>query len=133
MLPFKSFHGRQVVCTGFAYFPEDFTGISIPLAMETEKVAPSSEREFPVEKDDGVFAEATETISHGPDGEKQERHGRNVIIDEDGEEYFTAPAETAEDLVTEVIHVTDDPSLNPWTFRTWFLGRYFHLQGSCVR
>jgi hypothetical protein len=44
-------------------------------------------------------------------------------LDEDGERHYTAPAETAEDLVTEVIHVTDDPSLNPWTFRVLFLGK----------
>jgi hypothetical protein len=31
-------------------------------------------------------------------------------------------ATTAEDLVTQVINVEDDPSLNPWTFRTFFLG-----------
>ena len=29
---------------------------------------------------------------------------------------------TAEDLVTRVINVEDDPSLSPWTFRTFFLG-----------
>ena len=29
---------------------------------------------------------------------------------------------TAEELVTRVIDVTDDPSLSPWTFRMWFLG-----------
>lgn len=46
-----------------------------------------------------------------------------VIVDENGEEHFTAPAETPRDLITEVIHATDDPTLNPWTFRTWFLGK----------
>ena len=29
---------------------------------------------------------------------------------------------TAEDLVTLVINVEDDPDMNPWTFRTFFLG-----------
>jgi hypothetical protein len=28
----------------------------------------------------------------------------------------------ARDLVTEILLVEDDPSLNPWTFRMWFLG-----------
>lgn len=32
-------------------------------------------------------------------------------------------ATTAEDLVTRVINVEDDPNMNPWTFRTFFLGR----------
>jgi len=47
-----------------------------------------------------------------------------AYVDDDGEEHYNVPAETAEDLVTEVIHVRDDPTLNPWTFRVWFLGRY---------
>ncbi len=28
----------------------------------------------------------------------------------------------AKDLVTHVIHVDDDPTLSPWTFRAFFLG-----------
>jgi hypothetical protein len=39
------------------------------------------------------------------------------------DEHFNAPPQTATDLVTEVLHVEDDPSLSPWTFRTWFLGK----------
>ena len=40
--------------------------------------------------------------------------------------------ETAEDLVTRVIDVEDDPTMNVWTFRMWFLGRsrYARLQSS---
>jgi hypothetical protein len=45
-----------------------------------------------------------------------------TYYDDNGEEHYNAPAETAKDLVTEVIHAYDDPTLNPWTFRTWFLG-----------
>jgi len=43
----------------------------------------------------------------------------------EGDEYArraSAAITTAEDLVTRVINVEDDPSLNPWTFRTFFLG-----------
>lgn len=29
----------------------------------------------------------------------------------------------AKELVTTVLHVDDDPTLNPWTFRAWFLGQ----------
>ena len=42
--------------------------------------------------------------------------------DDDGEIHYAVPAKTARDLVTEVIHARDDPTLNPWTFRVWFLG-----------
>jgi hypothetical protein len=45
------------------------------------------------------------------------------VYDEDGEEIYTAPVETAKDLITEVIHARDDPTLNAWTFRVWFLGK----------
>jgi hypothetical protein len=45
-----------------------------------------------------------------------------TYIDDDGFNVYNAPPETAKDLVTEVITVEDDPTLSPWTFRTWFLG-----------
>ena len=34
----------------------------------------------------------------------------------------TAVLQTERDIVTHVISVCDDPSLNPWTFRSFFLG-----------
>lgn len=36
-----------------------------------------------------------------------------VYLDGNGSEHFNAPAETAKDLATEVIHAVDDPDLNP--------------------
>jgi hypothetical protein len=92
--------------------------------METERVIPSPEEGVSGEKRVGLSFQTTETLSHSPDPEKQDQHNRHAFVDEDGEEHFTAPAETATDLITEVIHVTDDPTLNSWTFRTWFLGWY---------
>ncbi|GAB7362576.1 hypothetical protein MBLNU230_g2891t1 [Neophaeotheca triangularis] len=41
---------------------------------------------------------------------------------EQGGKHDILPVETARDLVTEVLHVEDDPTLNPWTFRVWFTG-----------
>ncbi|KAE8444125.1 hypothetical protein EG329_000813 [Mollisiaceae sp. DMI_Dod_QoI] len=43
-----------------------------------------------------------------------------VYLDDDGEEHYKLPPETAEDFVTEVIHARDDPTLNPWTFRVLY-------------
>lgn len=37
-----------------------------------------------------------------------------------------APLATAEEIVTHVIHVDDDPTLNPWTFRMFFIGEPFN-------
>jgi hypothetical protein len=45
-----------------------------------------------------------------------------TVRDEDGEVHYNAPPRSATELVTEVIHAEDDSTLNPWTFRTWFLG-----------
>lgn len=56
-----------------------------------------------------------------------------LTSDEESEEVvFTKPAETAKDLVTEVILAEDDPSLSPWTFRTWFLGCGLAIFGSAT-
>jgi hypothetical protein len=70
----------------------------------------------PEEKDPALFEKEDITaVESRPD----EESGR--IEDYDSENY-DKPAETANDLITEVIHVEDDPSLNPWTFRVAFLG-----------
>lgn len=42
--------------------------------------------------------------------------------DEEGRGGDVNALETAEDIVTAVINVEDDPSLNPWTFRMFFIG-----------
>ncbi|KAL1627518.1 hypothetical protein SLS56_006342 [Neofusicoccum ribis] len=41
--------------------------------------------------------------------------------------------EDAKDLVTTVIHVEDDESLNPWTFRMFFLGIGLSIFGSVLQ
>lgn len=41
--------------------------------------------------------------------------------DEEGRD-DTIHVDTAEDIVTTVIAVEDDPTLNPWTFRVFFIG-----------
>jgi hypothetical protein len=38
------------------------------------------------------------------------------------ERKMSVVANTAEDLVTTVIGLEDDPTMSPWTFRTFFLG-----------
>jgi len=47
---------------------------------------------------------------------------------EEGRAGKEGAVETNEDLVTRVIHVEDDPTLNPWTFRVFFLGTYTDTQ-----
>jgi hypothetical protein len=50
-----------------------------------------------------------------------------VYEDEEGGLGKEGAVETNEDLVTRVIHVEDDPTLNPWTFRVFFLGTRRHM------
>lgn len=53
---------------------------------------------------------------------------------EQGEDDFAEkgiPVESAADLVTQIIHLDDDPTEPCLTFRTWFLGmRDWHLRRS---
>jgi hypothetical protein len=46
--------------------------------------------------------------------------------DDDGETVRTTATETAEDFAT-LISTKDDPTLNPWTFRTWFVGSLYTI------
>ncbi len=64
------------------------------------------------------------TQSHSNDDEKalHVAEGSSEFLPAYSEEGGHAPISTAKDLVTQVIHVEDDPTLNPWTFRMWFLG-----------
>jgi hypothetical protein len=45
-------------------------------------------------------------------------------VDPESLEGETGPLETAEDIVTHVIAVDDDPTLSPWTFRMFFVGKW---------
>lgn len=53
---------------------------------------------------------------------KADNDGVDYSSDDFGEGR-TRPIETAEDLVSKIIHVEDDKTLNPITFRTIFLGK----------
>jgi hypothetical protein len=51
----------------------------------------------------------------------------NLVPPYEGEENLRRESvilATTEDLTTQVIGLEDDPTLNPWTFRTFFLGTY---------
>jgi hypothetical protein len=51
--------------------------------------------------------------------ERQDSESSSLSSDE---KIHTKPPSTARDLVTEILLVEDDPSMNPWTFRLWFIG-----------
>lgn len=73
---------------------------------------------------------AKATIKRESVDDKGSGHGAGVGTVDDIPAYQTdefgrkqsVAVTTAEDLVTRVINVEDDPTLNPWTFRAFFLG-----------
>jgi hypothetical protein len=97
--------------------PDDFT-------TRTEKISPTISRFDSAT--DSEFVTPLESPTK-PEVSKL-RDQENGIDDEN----WNGPAETARDFVTEIIHAEDDPSLNPWTFRTWFLGFGLSAFGSVL-
>lgn len=49
------------------------------------------------------------------------------FVDEEHGEGIPLHLDTAEEIVTTVIHLDDDPSLNPWTFRMFFIGMHYSV------
>jgi hypothetical protein len=70
----------------------------------------------------GIHNAPTDIEMSNLDNKRPEIATTGVAGDQGDTEYFSKPAQTAADLVTEVIHAQDDPTLNPWTFRVWFCG-----------
>jgi len=57
------------------------------------------------------------------DGSGSERDNDLPVYDEEQDtRRGSVVVSTAEDLVTRIINVEDDPTMDPWTFRTFFLG-----------
>lgn len=46
---------------------------------------------------------------------------------EDGDGPRAPLVATMKDIAVRALHVDDDPTLNPWTFRMWFIGKPDHL------
>lgn len=64
---------------------------------------------------------------HSNEGSKEKEAGfyneAPVYYDVEGQESESEiHLETAKDIVTQVINLDDDPTINPWTFRMFFLG-----------
>lgn len=61
----------------------------------------------------GLHGEVTEVDEGAPkfDAEEEDHFGETIVVQD------------AKELVTHVLHVDDDPTLNPWTFRAFFLGK----------
>lgn len=82
----------------------------------------------------GEFHRSKESISKEKEARVQELppsyhyHDTEAAIGE-GE---IGALDTAEDIVTTVIHVDDDPTINPWTFRMFFIGEFKQQKASCA-
>jgi hypothetical protein len=84
---------------------------------ETDRVSRESERvvvtsALDSEKPSDKKADITYVGDEFPlfDASKEDHFGEAVVLTD------------AKDVLTHVIHVDDDPSLSPWTFRAFFLG-----------
>ena len=62
------------------------------------------------------FTDESEDIPFTPVGEKFRGYRSQWAARPDS-------IDSVEDLVTKIIHADDDPNLNPWTFRMWFIGK----------
>lgn len=47
----------------------------------------------------------------------------SVDVGDEGEEVDIHHPANQDDILTQTLHVQDDPTLNCFTFRTWFLGK----------
>jgi len=61
-----------------------------------------------------------------PSPEVTSLNNESPVFDASKEDHFGEAdvISDAKDIVTHVIHVDDDPTLSPWTFRAFFLGKY---------
>ncbi|KAI9845025.1 MAG: hypothetical protein M1838_001929 [Thelocarpon superellum] len=111
--------------TGFE--PEEKDGKKSP--------SPVIVSERPVRSD----TNSTEGTSSGVYDEKhaEKTTGLGVVSDLHDEEHADlqrpiSQVATPGEIVTQVLAVDDDPTLNPWTFRMWFLGIGLGLFGSVL-
>jgi hypothetical protein len=93
------------------------------------------------------MATTTTTIQTGEKGDEKrlddaqqieyfDEKRENVSLTDSEARYEARPKKdrlkSARDLVTEVLLVEDDPSVNPWTFRMWFIGIGLSVFGGYV-
>lgn len=68
---------------------------------------------------------ASTPSAHSRDGSKEKEaggfHEAPAYTDVEGQE-GEIHLDSAADIVTQVIDLDDDPSINPWTFRMFFIG-----------
>jgi hypothetical protein len=84
--------------------------MSLPknLGFEAGEKGPTQYVEYIEEEDDASTIGKLET--------------RSSVLSQEEDKQQRKPPSTAKDLVAQVLALEDDPSLNPWTFRMWFLG-----------
>jgi hypothetical protein len=87
---------------------------------DSDKVSPENENVAPTSATSALDSEKafdrTPEIAYLGD--------ESPLFDASKEDHFgeAAVLTDAKDVLTHVIHVDDDPSLSPWTFRAFFLG-----------
>jgi hypothetical protein len=72
--------------------------------------------------DKGISAQHVEYVGSEKSDISVERVASDSSSLSQEEKIHIKPPTTARELVTEILMVEDDPTLNPFTFRMWFLG-----------
>jgi hypothetical protein len=93
--------------------------------MATKRAQYTAEKtEAPVETTDSGYVKGLDKTPIGEPFGKTSGTDLPVYEVDAGEtrREATGVVETAEDLITRVIDLEDDPTQDPWTFRVFFLG-----------
>jgi hypothetical protein len=79
----------------------------------------------PYEQDSGLFTTSEIRSVNNSDKSSLSSGNEKYLPESSVEELCKETSvKSAEDIVTKVLHADDDSSLNPWTFRIWFIGLY---------
>jgi hypothetical protein len=69
--------------------------------------------------------EVSKHENHYSDAKKQDVQvhlAETISQEEEKNPAIRPPPASARELVAQILTLEDDPSLNPWTFRMWFIG-----------
>jgi hypothetical protein len=71
-----------------------------------------------------ISFQSTETSTCDMEKRSKPQHQEHTNLTAENDFGEKIVVNDAQDLVTHVLHVDDDASLSPWTFRAFFIGKY---------
>lgn len=110
---------RQFDAPGGAGHGEHTAGLSEPKEKLSQEDMAVGSLHTPEAKSPGTTPDAQSDVAEETDPGSTEGSGP---VAEDAKETAFMKLQNMEEIALHALHVEDNPSLNPWTFRTWFLG-----------